>query len=190
MSRRIGALLLLVMVCLIVAAPAFASEEGKQEEPANTTLGWIFRWINFAVVAGLLGYLLVKKAPPFFRGRAQKIISAIAESKQVKEEADRQVREAENKLARLDQEVAELRVAAKKDLEAEATRIRLLAQEEQRKVQRAGQAEMEAAERAARMELKAMAAKLAVERAEALIRKQMTPEAQAGLVKAFVENLN
>ena len=35
-----------------------------------------------------------------------------------------------------------------------------------------------------------MAAKLAVERAEALIRKQMTPEAQAGLVKAFVENLN
>ena len=190
MSRRIVALLLLAMICLMVAAPAFASEEGKNEEPANTTLGWIFRWINFAIVALSLGYLLVKKAPAFFRGRAAKIVSEISDSKQIKEEADRRLREAEEKLARLDKEVAELRVTAKKDAQAEAERIRLLAQEEERKVQRAGQAEMEAAERAARMELKAMAAQLAVKRAEALIRKQMTPEAQAGLVKAFVENLN
>lgn len=190
MSKRMSAVLLLAMACLVLATPAFASEEGKKEDPANTTLGWTFRWINFAVVAVSLGYLLVKKAPPFFRGRAAKIVSAISESKQIKEEADRRLREAEEKLARLDQEVAELRVVAKKDAEAEAARIRLLAREEEKKVQHAGQAEMEAAERAARMELKATAAKLAVDRAEALIRKQMTPEAQAGLVKAFVENLN
>ena len=190
MSRRIGALLLLAMLLLAVAGPVFASEQGKKEEPADTTLGWIFRWVNFTVVAGGLGYLLVKKAPAFFRGRAQQIVSAISESKQIKEEADRRLREAESRLARLDQEVAEFRVAAKKDGEAEAARIRLLAQEEEKKVQRAGQMETEAAERAGRMELKAIAAKLAVERAEALIRKQMTPEAQAGLVRAFVENLN
>jgi F0F1-type ATP synthase membrane subunit b/b' len=53
----------------------------------------------------------------------------------------------------------------------------------------AGKAEIEAAERAARLELKAIAANLAVDGAESLLEKQLTPQAQESLVAAFVKSL-
>ena len=46
-----------------------------------------------------------------------------------------------------------------------------------------------AAERAARLELKALAANLAVDSAESLLAKQLTPQAQEALVSAFVKGL-
>jgi F0F1-type ATP synthase membrane subunit b/b' len=50
-------------------------------------------------------------------------------------------------------------------------------------------AEIEAAERAARLELKAIAAKLAVEAAQLLLVKQLTPRVQDSLFSNFVESL-
>ena len=49
----------------------------------------------------------------------------------------------------------------------------------------AAKAEIEAAERAARVELKALAAKLAVDGAESLVAKQMTPSVQEALINQF-----
>jgi F-type H+-transporting ATPase subunit b len=180
--------LIFVMYWLAVTAPVFAAE-GGEESPVESPLGWAFRIINFAILFGGLLYLLVSKAPAFFKGRAAEIVSAITEAKRVKDEADEMLAEAQSKLARLDQEIAELRVAAKEDGAAEAERIRTMAREEEAKVGRAAQAEIDAAERAARMELRALAAQLAVERAEVVVKGRMTPEAQSALVRAFVENL-
>jgi len=172
-----------------LAAPGFASsEEGGSSSPETSQLGWTFRILNFVILFGGLGYLL-RGAPAFFRERAERIVGAITEARRVKDEADRQLQTAQSKLVRLDQEVAELRADAVQDGVAEAERIRALAREEAAKIQRAALLEIEAAERAARMELKAAAARLAVERAEAIVKGRMTPEAQAALVRAFVENL-
>ena len=135
------------------------------------------------------GYLIAKKAPAFFRRRQETIVASITESTRIKEEATRRLNEAEAKLANLGQELAELRAAAQRDWAAEAERIRQAAQEEARKVERAAQGEIDAAERAARIELRAMAARLAVERAEVLVRQQMTPQIEAALVRGFVEGL-
>lgn len=182
------AALLVASVCL--AAPALASEaaEGHAQSPETTPLGWLLRGINFIVLAGGLGYLM-RGAPGFFRTRAQRIVAAITDARRVKEDALEQLRDAEAKLARLPQQIEALRVSAKQDGLAEAERIRLLAQEESAKIERAAQMEIDAAERAARMELKAMAAQMAIERAEAIVKGRITPEAQAALVRAFVENL-
>lgn len=186
MTRALRATVLLLIAAL-TALPLYASEEGSAS-PENTPLGWLFRWLNFAILFGGMLYLL-KKAPAFFRGRAQRIVGAITEAKRMKDEADELLAEAQGKLDRLDQEIAQLRATARQDGLAEAERLRAMAREEQAKIERAAQAEVEAAERAARMELKALAAQLAVERAEAVVKGRMTPEAQAALVRAFVENL-
>ena len=53
----------------------------------------------------------------------------------------------------------------------------------------AAKAEIEAAERAARMELKALAANLAVDGAESLLAKQLTPQSQEALIAGFVKSL-
>ncbi len=189
MKRLLRGLPILLVAVVVFSFPVLASEEGGATAPENTPMGWTFRIINFAILFGGLLYLLFKKAPAAFRARALGIVSAITEAKRVKDEADEQLKEAEAKLARLDQEVAELRATAKHDGVAEGERIRAMAREEEAKIQRAAEAEIAAAERAAKMELKSLAARLAVERAEAIVKGRMTPEAQAALVRAFVESL-
>lgn len=178
----------LLALLLVTAAQAYAAEEsgGKATDHATE----IFRWINFAILAGALLWVFAKLLPPVFHRNAERISSAITKATAEKDVADRRVREAESKLAHLEQEVAELRAAAERESAAEGDRIRALAQTEAKKVAIAAQAEVEATERAARMELKALAAKLAVDGAESLLAKQLTSAAaQDSLMDAFVKSL-
>jgi len=175
-----------VLVLLITALSAHAAEEGNATtERANE----IFKWINFAIVAGLLAWVFLKLTPPFFRKNAETISSAITKATAAKAEAERQLREAEGKLARLEQEVAQLRATAQREAVAEAERLRTITQSDVKKVGLAALAEIEAAERAARLELKVIAANLAVDSAESLLAHQLTPQAQESLLSALVKSL-
>jgi F-type H+-transporting ATPase subunit b len=180
-TSAVGAL----FFCVVLSA--HAAEEGR----GSATDGWneIFKWINFAIVAAVLIWLFRKKLPVWFRGNADKINSAITKATAAKEEAERQVREAEAKLANLKQEIAALQATAKREAAEESERLRALAESDAKKVGIAAQAEIDAAERAARMELKALAASLAVDGAESLLAKQLTPAAQESLVDTFVKSL-
>ena len=131
-----------------------------------------------------------KAVAPIFRSNADKISSAITKATAARSEADRQLHEAEAKLANLQKEVAELRAFAQREAAGEAERIRALTQSDAQKISLAAKAEIEAAERAARLELKAIAAKLAMDGAESLLAKQLTPQAQESLVSAFVKSLD
>jgi F-type H+-transporting ATPase subunit b len=186
--RHLGATATIVLChLLLMAAPALAHE--GEASPADSPTGWVFRWLNFAIVFGAIAYAMVKYAGPAFRRYAVEISEQIAEGARAREAAERQRKEIEAKLAGLDAEVAEMRAQAKRDAEAEAQRLRALAREEAQKIEAAGQAEIAAAERAARMELKALAARQAVERAEALLRDELTPKAEAAIFAAFVQEL-
>jgi F-type H+-transporting ATPase subunit b len=177
----------LVLLFFCVALSARAAEEGGSS--ATERANEIFKWINFAIVAAVLIWLFVKKLPAWFRGNADKISSAITKATAAKEEAEQQVREAETKLANLKQEIAVLQAAAQREAAEEGEHIRALAQSDAKKVGVAAQAEIEAAERAARLELKALAASLAVDGAESILAKQLTPAAQETLVDTFVKSL-
>lgn len=171
----------------VFAAPVFAATNPQEE--AGTTTGWIYRWINFLIFVGVLVWVFAKKTPPYFRSRQKAIADAIAESARARDEAERQRREAQQKMASLDSEVAELRARAKQESAAETQRIQALAQEEAKRIAQAGQMEIRAAERAAQTELKAIAARLAIERAEALLRGEMNPQAESNLFRGFVSQL-
>jgi F-type H+-transporting ATPase subunit b len=176
-----------LLVLLFAAISAHAAEQSGNTttERANE----IFKWINFAIVAGLIAWVFLKLTPPFFRKNAENINSAITKATAAKAEADRQLREAEQKLAGWQQEVAQLRATALREAAAEAERLRAITQSDVQKVGLAAKAEIEAAERAARLELKVIAANLAVDGAESLLVKELTPQAQASLVAAFVNSL-
>ena len=176
-----------VIAALFLTLTAHAAEEGGAA--AAETATEIFKWINFAIVAGALLWVCLKKAPGFFRGRAEAISSAITKAGSTKAAADAQLREAETKLANLDKEVAELRAFAEREAAAEVERIRTATRSDLEKIGVAAKAEIEAAERAARLELKALAAMLAVDGAEALLVKQLNARAQAGLISNFVKTL-
>jgi F-type H+-transporting ATPase subunit b len=173
-------------ILLLAAMSAHAAEEGgNATERANE----IFKWINFLIVAGLVAWVFLKLTPPFFKKNAEFISSAITKASAAKVEADRQLREAEEKLARLQQEVAQLRATATQEGTAEGQRIRALTNSDAQKVGLAARAEIEAAERAARLELKTIAANLAVDGAESILARQLTPQTQEALLTAFVKSL-
>jgi len=130
-----------------------------------------------------------KVLPPKFRGHAETIASAITKATSAKAAADAQLRDAETKLANLQKEVAELRAFAERESAAEVERLRIATQSDAQKIAAAAKAEIEAAERAARLELKALAATLAVDGAETLLAKQLTPQAQESLISGFVKSL-
>jgi F-type H+-transporting ATPase subunit b len=176
-----------VLAALFLTLSAHAAEEGGAAGAG--TAEEIFKWINFAIWAGALYWLCVKKAPRFFRERAEAIGSAISKAGGAKAAADAELREAETKLLNLEKEVAELRAFAEREAAAEVERIRGATRLDMERIAAAAKAEIEAAERTARLELKALAAKLAVEGAEELLTKQLTAQKQAGLISSFVNSL-
>lgn len=176
-----------VLAALFLTLSAHAAEEGGAAGAG--TAEEVFKWINFAIWAGALYWLCLTKAPRFFRRRAEAIGSAISKAGSAKAAADAELREVETKLRNLEKEVAELRALAEREASAEVERLRTATRLDMEKIAVAAKAEIEAAERTARLELKALAANLAVEGAEALLTKQLTAETQAGLISSFVKSL-
>jgi F-type H+-transporting ATPase subunit b len=175
------------LAALFLTLSAHAAEEGGAAGAGTTQE--LFKWINFALWAGALLWVCLKKGPGFFRGRAEKIGSAISKAGSAKAAADAELREAETKLENLQKEVAELRASADREAAAEVERIRTATRSDAEKIAAAAKAEIAAAERAARLELKTLAAKLAVEGAESLLSKQLTSQTQAGLISKFLKSL-
>jgi F-type H+-transporting ATPase subunit b len=179
-----------LVVCALVlfsAVATFAAEEGGS--PAEHSAEMIFKWIHFAILAGLIYWVFGKLLPPVFRRNADNISSAIAKATAAKVEAERKLQEAVTKMGSLEREIAEFRVQAQRDAAAEAERLRGATILDAEKIRTAGKAEIEAAERAARVELKELAAKLAVDGAESLVAKQMTPAVQETMIGSFVQSL-
>lgn len=167
-----------------------AGAHGAQEASAGSEQATeVFKWINFAIVAAAILWFFGKYLPPKFRANAENIGAAINKATATKAEAEAALKVAERKLADLEKEVAELRALAEGESLAEAERIRAATQADAMRINQAAKAEIEAAERAARMELKAIAAKLAVDGAESLLVKQLTPAAQETLIGNFVKSL-
>jgi F-type H+-transporting ATPase subunit b len=177
----------LALFLFLAAWPVLAQE--SETPAAETGAGYIFRWLNFAIVFGGIVYMAVKMGGPYFRAQAEETAQKIAEGARAREAAERQKKEIEQKLAGLDDEIKRMRVEAKRDAEAEAKRLRELARSEADKIERAAQLEIEAAGRLANQELKTLAARLAIERAEAMLQKEITPQAETGLFRTFVAEM-
>jgi F-type H+-transporting ATPase subunit b len=186
-NRRVLFAAGVLFVLLFAAASVQAAEEGGNAATERATE--IFKWINFAIVAGLIVWVFGKRLPSVFRARAEAVSSAITSATSAKAAADAQLRDAETRLANLQKEVAELRASAEKEAAAEVERLRAATLSDAQKIAAAAKAEIEAAERAARLELKALAANLAVDGAESLLAKQLTPKAQESLISNFVKSL-
>jgi F-type H+-transporting ATPase subunit b len=177
---------LLVFFCM--AIPVFA-EEGANSDPAESPAGLIFKWLNFAIVFGGIAYLLARHGGAFFRGNAREISARIVEATAAKAEAERDLSVVEAKIARVDQDIAEMRGDAQRNWAAEAERLRASGLAEIEKIQQAARAELAASERAAQQQVREIAASMAVERAAALVASRMNTEIRARMFQSFLSEL-
>lgn len=177
-----------LMMLFLTTLPLLAAE-AAEPDPAESSTGLIFRWLNFVLVFGGIGYLLAKHGGAFFNANAKAIAASIHEATAAKDEADRVLSEVDGKIARLNHEVAEMREAARKNWEAELERLHISGVAEIEKIHSAASAELAASERVAHQQLRAMAAAIAVERAGELITSRMNGEVRARLFHSFLGEL-
>jgi len=185
--RRLRQWGFLAVFFLLAAIPVLAQE--GENSPAETPTGWVFRWLNFAIVFGAIGYFAVKYGGPAFRANADNIAKRIEEGTRAREAAEKLKQEMAARLANLPKDIEQMKAEAKRDADAEAQRLRALAKEEAQKIEKSALAEIAATERFARQELKALAAKMAVDKAEALLRQKLTPKTEEKLFETFVAEL-
>ena len=177
-----------LLIFFFTALPVLA-EEGAKPDPAESSTGLLFRWLNFLIVFGGIAYLIAKYGGSFFSGNAKAISASIREATAVKVEADRELREVETKIARLDQDVAEMREEARRNWAAESERLNTSAQAEIEKIAHAAREELAASERAAQQQVREMAASMAVERAAALVSSMMNTEVRSRMFQSFLGEL-
>jgi F0F1-type ATP synthase membrane subunit b/b' len=179
---------LYVLSLLILPVLSRAAEEGANSG-GHVMATDTFKWVHFVILAAAAYWLFAKVLPPKFRQNAERIGADITKATLAKAEAERHLREATAKLAGLEQEMTQFRAQAQKDTAAELDRLRASTKLDAEKVSKAAKAEMEAAERAARIELKELAAKLAMDRAESLVVKELTPALQEAMLNDFMQSL-
>jgi F0F1-type ATP synthase membrane subunit b/b' len=176
-----------LVVLASIALPALAQEGAPS--PADSPTGFVFRWLNLALVLGAFTWVIVKFGGPFFRGAAKSIQDAIHGAAAGRAAAERELSEASRQLASLDAEAQEMRRAASRESASEAERLRALARSEAEKIAKAAVAEIEAAERSARQQLRGIAARAATDRAAALVRQRMNDQAERSLFDVFLGEL-
>jgi F-type H+-transporting ATPase subunit b len=166
------------------AAPLLAQESGSAK-PDMT----LWEWLNFAILAILLGWIVVKQGGPALRDRTRQIEEGLAAGQKAKDEAEARASEVQARLAGLEREVAAMRTNAAAEREREAERIHAETQNEIARIQRQGQQELESLGKLARLEVQRTAARLAMQLAEQKVRARMSPELQSTLIQGFLEDL-
>jgi F-type H+-transporting ATPase subunit b len=172
---------------LVFACAAFAAEGGSAAKQEDYLLG---KWVNFAILAGGIGYIAVKAGGPAFRAKKQEILDGLSEGTRRAEAAAEKAAEIDRRMAGLQDEVAELRAKANLEMTAEAERLRQDTVEQIAKVEHGAEADIATAAKAARQELKAYVADLALDLARQKVAAKMDDATQAALVDRFARGLN
>jgi F-type H+-transporting ATPase subunit b len=175
---------LLALLFCLTAGVVFA--QGSEGGDSNVQM---WKWANFLLLAGALGYMLVKSLPPLFAGRTQAITKDMVESQRVRQEAEAVAAGVEQRLAAIDQEIAALRKESIEETAAEADRLAKHTAAEIVRVQAQAARDIGDAGKDAQLELKRYASGLAIDLAAQKIRARMTPATEDRLVRGFMRDL-
>ena len=151
----------------------------------------LWKFINLGVFVLALVYILTKKVKlgEAFKSRRENIKSELAHARQERDAALAKLKEVEERLARLDSEVATIKEQSKHEAEQERGRIARSTETDIAKLKEQAQREIESAGKAARNELRRYTAEQSVRLAEEMIRREMRPEDDARLITRNIEEL-
>ncbi len=150
----------------------------------------IWKWANFIILAGVLGWLIARNAPQFFRSRTEEIQRGIAEAARVREEAEARAGRMEARMASLQSEIEHVRAEAKAEMAREAARLRDETEKHLARIQVHGEQEIASVTKYAQKELRVYSAQLAIQLAEQRIRSRMSAETQNALFDGFLKGLD
>jgi F-type H+-transporting ATPase subunit b len=165
------------------AVKAFGKMLGMDVEKAAT----VFEIGNFVVLAGLVGFGLLKMLPKTFRDRTSAIQKHLVDARAATAEASARLNSVEERLSKLDGQIAEMKTQAEKDSAADELRIKASVEEDKKKILAAAEQEISAATVQAQRQLQQYAAELAIEQAARKL--VVTAETDRLIVQNFARRL-
>lgn len=162
---------------------------GHGESHGESIWVTLARVANFAILAGVLYALGRKPLAAHLAARRAQVRKDLVEAAELKQTATARLAEIEAKLAGLPAELEALRTRGAEELEAERVRVRAAAEAERDRLIEQARKEIESQTRAARAQLRAHAASLAVDVAEARLKGTLTPAEQAALVDDYAAQM-
>jgi F-type H+-transporting ATPase subunit b len=176
-------------------AAATAAPQHEAGAPADapheqTLLQTVAKLANFAILAGVLVYFLKTPLSAYLTGRATTIRSDLVAASELRATATAQLAEIERKLQSLPVELEALKRQGADDVVAEQARIAQAAAVERERLIQQTRREIDTRLRVARRELTGHAAQLAVQVAEARIKRTITPEDQLRLVERYTTQVS
>ena len=166
------------------------AQEQSQSQHHESPWSSIWKWANFFILFGGLGYYLRKPMREFFESRTRSIDEGLRNAREAKEGALRQVREIEARMAQLDQEIQALKAEGLREAKEERTRIIDGARAEASKILELALREVEGLKKLAHLELKGHVAELAVKLAEERLKKLVGTEENKKIIHRFIETLH
>ena len=142
---------------------------------------------NFLLLAIGVGFLLAKILPKTFRDRSSAIQKHLLEARVATEQANVRLNSVEERLSKLDDQIAGMKAQAEKDAAADEARLRAAVEEEKRKILAAADGEIAAASQHAQRQLQQYAAELAIDQAAQKL--VITAETDRLLVQSFARRL-
>jgi F-type H+-transporting ATPase subunit b len=179
--------LTLILALTLLDSTVLAAENAHAEG-----WGWldtIGRWTNLLILFGILAFFLRTPLKRFFSGRALAIKDELESSAQAYERARADKAAAEERVRRIDEEVARLREEAEREAEAERIRVREQAERDAQRLIENARREIEILTRTAQKELREFAADLAVNLAESRIRRELKPQDESRVIDRFFVTL-
>jgi F-type H+-transporting ATPase subunit b len=156
---------------------------GLNTEQAATA----FTVANFLLLALGVGWLLVKTLPKTFRNRSTAIQKSLVDARTATEEANARLNSVEERLSKLDEQIAAMRMQAEKASALDEQRIKASVEEDKQKILAAAEQDIAAATALARRQIQQYAAELAIDQAARKL--VVTAETDRLLVQGFARRL-
>lgn len=146
--------------------------------------------INLAIFLTVLYLLLRKPTREFFRQRLASVRETLDRAAKEKQEATAKMSELGARLNRLDADLREIEAQSGREAAAERARMDAEAKRDIEKIREMSAREVETAKQVALADLRAFAATTAVDLAEQMIRRELTPADDAKLVARVGEEMS
>jgi F-type H+-transporting ATPase subunit b len=171
-----------------------ASEEGSEGHGGWFTPIWgvpavIWQFINLAIVIALFYYLLRVRLPNAFRQKSIEIENALDKAKKEKQESLAMLKELEEKMAHLEEEVLKIETEAKESAEREKTRLTENAKESAEWLRKEADEEFNRREMEAERKLKTIVVEEALRIAGETVRENIGEDDEAKLFDRFSREL-
>jgi F-type H+-transporting ATPase subunit b len=145
-----------------------------------------FEWINSTIILLAILIPLAKVLPKIIRRRSQSLKQNLDEARKTTADANTRLSAVEAQLARLDEEIAQIRASVETESKQDEAKIKVSIEEESARIVASAEQEISSAAAQAQRALRHFAAELAIDNAARQL--TLTPEADRALISQFVND--